>query len=624
MTQKHFRLVLVLGTSLMMSLFTSCKKDVMNTTEVPKTIEDVILTAGIPQAVQNEDDSTVLNTDYDFAGNWLCKTIDVNATEARGDYRTFDPNSEVIWPGNLIQGNSITKATPDPIVVERAGGTFTINLINGSNSSTTQASVDKINQSNVVSALNTIIAGNSGAIPANFSYVMQEVESQEQLALAMGVNLHTLTTDVKTKLSFSSDKSYNRFLVDFTQIYYTMIYEKPTSYDQVFASSVTPEDLMPYMNENNPPVYISSVTYGRRYYLLLESTSSVEQMRASIKASYDAAVSGGSVSAGVKYVSDLSELNIKIFAMGGDANSALGAFNGDLTTLESYLQDGGDYLKAAPLSYVLTSLAPPQKQVSIGVYSTFTIQQCTPMYNVAPPEFMKGWYNLFDSVGIGAACAISPDQNNAYLFSKDGTKYAVSINGEINGVFDVQGSAGPLSGGPIDSIGSAVVFPNGALYFFDMSGLHYEALSQEGHWSGIIDLKYWGIDNTCPFREGARANPGVGACLNYSKDRIIMFDKDGQFWVLYNTSTGVFADVNPINTWGASNGPEWSIPFQGDGVGVALQVKTKNFIPNPHTGVVPDEIALLEVLFNHDGTKAAVYGGGVGFSPVYDLVPPKE
>ena len=117
-----------------------------------------------------ETDSTLLERDFDFANNWICETIEVDATQVRGDYRTFDPNSEIIWPGNLLQGASITKATPDPIVVERAGGTFTINLINGSDSETTQASVDKVNQSNVVSALNEIIAANSGAIPANWPH----------------------------------------------------------------------------------------------------------------------------------------------------------------------------------------------------------------------------------------------------------------------------------------------------------------------------------------------------------------------------------------------------------------------------------------------------------------------
>jgi len=610
-------------------LSVSCQKD-----EVPdpaETIDALIKSAGVPEEPVAKTDSTVLERDFDFANNWICESIEVDATQVRGDYRTFDPNSEIIWPGNLLQGASITKATPDPIVVERAGGTFTINLINGSDSETTQASVDKVNQSNVVSALNEIIAANSGAIPANFTYHMEEVESREQLALAMGVNVSTLTTDVNTKLSFASDKVYNRFMVDFTQIYYTMIYEKPTSYDQVFAPTVSSKELEPYMSDNNPPVYISSVTYGRRFYLLIESTSGVETMKASIKASYDAAVGSADFDSKATYVTDLDESNIKIFAMGGDANSALGAFNGDLNGLKAYLQDGSDYFKAAPLSYVMTSLAPPQKQVGIGVYSKFTIQNCKPAYAVSPPQFIKEWYSVFGDEGIGAACAIDPGQNNAYLFSKDGTRYAVSQNGVINGIYNLSDAGHPLAGCPFDSIGSAVTYYSKNLYVLDKSGLHFCGMSPGGSWSEIHELREWGaIADSHPFRPDAvtSGEPGVGAVLNYTTssrvNRAIHFDRAGQHWVIHNVADGTWGSVNALTTWGSSIGPEWNIPFLGEGVGVALQVYAENFLPDPRTGVLAPGKSYYQVLFNHSGTKLSVYHSNTGFSPVYDMVPPEE
>ena len=48
------------------------------------------------------------------------------------------------------------------------------------------------------------------------------------------------------------------------------------------------DDLAPYMGPGNPPTYISSVTYGRRFVLLIESTSSTTEMKASIRASSSA------------------------------------------------------------------------------------------------------------------------------------------------------------------------------------------------------------------------------------------------------------------------------------------------------------------------------------------------
>jgi thiol-activated cytolysin len=67
------------------------------------------------------------------------------------------------------------------------------------------------------------------------------------MALVIGVNVSTLTSDVRARLSFRSDRQYNRFLVVFNQRYYTMSYDLPTSLDELFAHGVSPADRMPYV-----------------------------------------------------------------------------------------------------------------------------------------------------------------------------------------------------------------------------------------------------------------------------------------------------------------------------------------------------------------------------------------
>ena len=133
--------------------------------------------------------------------------------------------------------------------------------------------------------INDIIADNSGVLPAAFTYQSAQVQSREQMALRMGVNVSTLTTDVRARLSINTDTSYSSFLVELNQRYYTMAVDMPTSTGALFAESVSPGDLARYVTPDNPATYISSATYGRRFYLLIESTESASEMQASIRAS---------------------------------------------------------------------------------------------------------------------------------------------------------------------------------------------------------------------------------------------------------------------------------------------------------------------------------------------------
>jgi hypothetical protein len=309
-------------------------------------------------------------------GTWSCTSRRVSAEGYPDDYATFNPNAEVIYPGAMLQGATLVDATPEPVVVARAGGTVVINLVNGS--SGVYEHVDEVKQSTVVQAINDILAANTGIGAARFTFTSSEVQSREQLALTLGVNVSTLSTDFSSSLAFSQDKSYNRFLVKFTQSYYTVSFDLPLSLSDLFAPSVTAADLARYAGPGNPPTYISSVTYGRTFFLLIESTASVDQMRASIKASYDAAVVDGSISASATYVKDLASVNVKVFALGGDQSLAAANFNGKLSALGQFLTEGADIRTGVPLSYVVRNVLD-NTIVNVKVATDYDIKTCVPV-----------------------------------------------------------------------------------------------------------------------------------------------------------------------------------------------------------------------------------------------------
>jgi len=368
-------LLMIFAVSLLM--LPACGSDESPTgPEEPGSFAEVVDKGGIYEPVEpTADIQVVAEEDEELSDGTIltCTTEHHSVVDAPLDYATFDPNAEVVFPGNLLQGNSLGGATPNPIAVERSGGTITINLLNGSEA--VSRTVDQVRYSTVVQAMNDIIADNTGVLPAAFTYHSAQVQSRQEMALRMGVNVNSLTTDVNARLSLSSEETYNSFLVELTQRYYTMSFDLPTSLGGLFADSVTPADLARYVSEDNPATYISSVTYGRRFYLLIESTESVSEMQASISASYNAALAGGSGHLEGRDFSTLTNVNVKVFALGGDHQLALASFNGDVDAVAEFLTEGGNIDTGVPLSYVVRNVKD-NSTVAIKVATDYDVRNC--------------------------------------------------------------------------------------------------------------------------------------------------------------------------------------------------------------------------------------------------------
>ena len=226
---------------------------------------------------------------------------------------------------------------------------------------------------------------------------------------------------MRAKLNINTDTEFNSFLVELNQRYYTMSFGMPTSREALFAGSVEPTDLARYVSPSNPATYISSVTYGRRFYLLVESTESVADMRASISASYDAALAGGSGHLSGRDVSTLENVNVKVFALGGDASLALGAFNGDVDAVATFLTEGGDIDTGVPLSYVVRNVKD-NTDVAVKVATDYEVRNCVTLqvgtYEANFENGTEGWTGYADFRDFSTRSSASSVDGD-YLFIKD-------------------------------------------------------------------------------------------------------------------------------------------------------------------------------------------------------------
>lgn len=379
------------------------------------TFDEVIQSAGdFAPVIPEEDTLKVDTTIQEVVGDedYFCTRKTVSATEAPGEFPLFDVNADLIFPGNLLQGATLDHATPSPIPVKRGPGTVVMIIDNGADS--VSRYIPEVNLSNVFNAKNQIIQDNPGILPARFAFSMEQISSREQLGLALDVSYSNLSADVSASLAFSSDKEYNRFLVRLDQSYFTIAYQLPTTKAEIFDQSVTPEQLGQYVGPGNPPAFIGSVTYGRKFYLLIESTSSKEDMDASIHASFNAAVSQGQLDASATYIKDLQSVKVKAFALGGEQGSALSAITTDFEALKDFLAQGGDIRTGVALSYVVRSLAHPDQIVKVKVATEYDVVDCIPVGESVDNPIV--WFRADQGVSrTGTANLVTKWQN---FFSK--------------------------------------------------------------------------------------------------------------------------------------------------------------------------------------------------------------
>jgi hypothetical protein len=325
---------------------------------------------------------------YPDGSQWSCTVQHYSMKDDPDAFVTLNPTAAVVWPGSLVQGKSLAGGSPEPIAIKRAGGTILLNLVNsggGAVAKTYQAKLDEITQGNVVDAQNQILSNNVGSTPAAFSFEFQKVESETQLALDMSANESWLTGSAKESLKFAQDKHYTRYLVKLTQQYYTMVFQTPTSPDGLVAPDVTAAEVAKYVGPGNPATYISSVTYGRQFYLLFESTASTQDLETALSFVYNGVAVNADAEAKQRYQDAEAATTVKAWALGGatdDAlDAALGASENKFDKLHDYIVKGANFDAAhpgLPLSYVVR-YADDNSTVRVALAGEYDKAQCLPV-----------------------------------------------------------------------------------------------------------------------------------------------------------------------------------------------------------------------------------------------------
>ncbi len=271
----------------------------------------------------------------------------------------YNVNASVLWPGNLIQGKSIASGVINPIPIsgkKRQPMEIFISMVTGVHGGYS-ATIHEPNGSKVFQAMNDVVGQHYGSTPGQTTLEISRVYNMNHVMFNLNAGYSVPSTEISGALSINWEDEKERVMVKFTQQYFSIAYDSPHSAEAVFAPSVTADDLAPFTSPSNPVCYVDSVTFGRLFLFVYESTDRKINLEAELNAAFNG-MQNGNVSAAAAYERVTRSSTVKAYALGGNVQEALQVAT-DFSSLSNYLLNGAQLSAespGAPISYTVRYL----------------------------------------------------------------------------------------------------------------------------------------------------------------------------------------------------------------------------------------------------------------------------
>lgn len=257
--------------------------------------------------------------------------------------------------------------------------------------------------------------------PARMQYESTSAYSMNQLKAKFGSDFEKVGVNLKIDFEAVNKGEKQVEVVDFKQIYYTANFDAPKNPSDVFAPGVTVDQLKARgIDEKTPPVYVSSVSYGRQMYVKFETTSKSTELKAAI----DAVIKGVPIKVESEWARVLKNTNVTVSIVGGNADGAAHVVTGTVEDLKKLIQEGATFSTqnpAVPISYKTAFLKDNQ---------VATIQSNTDYIETKVTSYKNGYLNLQHKGAYIARYYVYWDE---VTYDKDGVESIRSRQWEDNG-----------------------------------------------------------------------------------------------------------------------------------------------------------------------------------------------
>ena len=331
-----------------------------------------------------------------------------------------------IFLGALFKANQdLLENKPQQISLDRSKGIISVDLpgmVGGDSYVDATPTVSGMQE-----GVNTLLnrwhekyAGKNPA-PARMQYESTSAYSMNQLKAKFGSDFEKVGVNLKIDFEAVNKGEKQIEVVDFKQVYYTANFDAPKNPSDVFASGVTVDQLKARgIDENTPPVYVSSVSYGRQMYVKFETTSKSTELKAAI----NAVIKGVPIKAESEWARVLKNTTVTVSIVGGNADGAARVVTGTVEDLKKLIQEGATFSTqnpAVPISYKTAFLKDNQ---------VATIQSNTDYIETKVTSYKNGYLNLHHKGAYIARYYVYWDE---VTYDKDGVESIRSRQWEDNG-----------------------------------------------------------------------------------------------------------------------------------------------------------------------------------------------
>jgi hypothetical protein len=268
--------------------------------------------------------------------------------------------SDIMWPGALVQGASIAGNNFAPILLPRSSGRIRLDasFVGDPDSYFRDLPVFGAGEAN--DARNIMLAQIDARDVAGASNVIFATAGTVREGMVkLGVAYKSAANSLNVNASLNSSFNENTVFAKYTQRFYKVVFDPNANLDSpFFGDSVTLDQVKRYASPQNPPLYVSEVTFGRTLVLQLTARKSKTDLEAAVNAVFGS--TSGSLQGNFKETLDSSRVEVLSVGATGDltASTLTSAMNVSTVSeaLQKYITNGAAFSPSnpgAPIAFVM-------------------------------------------------------------------------------------------------------------------------------------------------------------------------------------------------------------------------------------------------------------------------------
>jgi thiol-activated cytolysin len=322
------------------------------------------------------------------------------------DISIIDSINDRTYPGALQLANkAFVENHPDILMCKRKPLNISIDLPGMKNGNT--VTVNNPTYGNVSGAIDSLIStwnseySSTHTLPTRIQYSESMVYSKSQIAAALNVNAKVLDGSLGIDFNAITNGEKKVMVAAYKQIFYTVSAELPNNPSDIFGENVTFRELSRKgVNDQNPPLMVSNVAYGRTIYVKLETTSNSKDIQAAFKL----LLKNTDVSASAKYNDIFKESSFTAVVLGGDAKVHSKIITKDFEEIRNVIKENSEFSSRNP-GYPISYTSVFLKDNSIA-----SVKNRTEYIETKSTEYSKGKIAIDHSGAYVAQFEISWDE----------------------------------------------------------------------------------------------------------------------------------------------------------------------------------------------------------------------